>query len=219
MDLKILYEDNHLIVVVKPSGILSQEDNTKDSDMLTIIKQYIKKKYNKPGNVYLGLVHRLDRMTGGIMVFAKTSKAASRLSEQIRNHKFEKYYLAVTKNLITEKEDILNDCILVDEKKGISKIDSNGKKASLEYQLLKYIDGFSLVKIKLYTGRHHQIRIQFASRGYPLYGDTLYGSGPQVPLSLYAYSIKFNHPITKEVLEFKNFPIDGIWKKFNLTKK
>lgn len=216
MDLKILYEDNHLIVAIKPAGVLSQEDNTKDLDMLTLIKQYIKEKYNKPGNVYLGLVHRLDRMTGGVMVFAKTSKAASRLSEQIRNHEFEKCYLAVTKNKINKPHDVLKDNILVDEKTGISKIDPNGKNASLEYSVLKVVEDYSLIDIKLHTGRHHQIRVQFASRSYPLYGDMLYGNGPKVPLSLYAYSLKFNHPVTKEPLLFKNYPIDGVWKKFNL---
>ncbi|MBQ8293118.1 MAG: RluA family pseudouridine synthase [Bacilli bacterium] len=213
--LKVLYEDNHLIVVVKPSGVLSQEDNTKDPDMLSLIKQYLKEKYNKPGNVYLGLVHRLDRMTGGVMVFAKTSKAASRLSEQIRNHEFEKSYLAVTNNRITKKHDNLIDYILVDEKSGISKIDQSGKKASLEYKVIKEVDVFSLLDIKLHTGRHHQIRIQFASRGYPLYGDMLYGNGPKISLSLYAYSLKFYHPVTKEQLVFEHFPTNGIWEMFN----
>lgn len=214
MDLKILYEDNHLIVVVKPAGILSQADNTNDSDMLTLLKNYIKEKYNKPGNVYLGLVHRLDRMTGGVMVFAKTSKCASRLSEQIRNHEFEKQYLAIIKGFNLKEKDILIDNILVDEKTGISKINNNGKIAKLEYQMLKKIEDLSLIDIKLYTGRHHQIRIQFASRNNPLYGDLLYGNGPKVPLSLYAYSLKFYHPITKELIEFKDIPKLGIWGKF-----
>jgi 23S rRNA pseudouridine1911/1915/1917 synthase len=214
MDLKILYEDNHLIVVEKPAGILSQADNTSDADMLTIIKQYLKEKYNKPGNVYLGLVHRLDRMTGGVMVFAKTSKCASRLSEQIRNHEFEKKYLAIIKNVNLKKQDTLIDYISVDEKTGISKISSNGKMAKLDYQVIREVDNLTLVDIKLYTGRHHQIRIQFAGSGNPLYGDVLYGNGPKVPLSLYAYSLKFYHPITKELLEFKNMPKYGIWGKF-----
>lgn len=212
--LKILYEDNHLIVVVKPSGVLSQEDNTKDPDMFSIIKQYIKEKYNKPGNVYLGLVHRLDRMTGGVMVFAKTSKAASRLSEQIRNHDFEKKYLAIIKDANLKVKDTLVDNIVVDEKTGISRISSSGKMAKLDYQVIKKVDDLTLVDIKLYTGRHHQIRIQFASRGNPLYGDVLYGNGPKVPLSLYAYSLKLYHPITKELLEFKYIPDYGIWSKF-----
>lgn len=131
--LKILYEDNHLIVVEKKPGILSQADNTNDLDMLTLVKEYIKAKYQKPGNVYLGLVHRLDRMTGGVMVFAKTSKAASRLSEQIRNHMFEKRYFAVTKNNVKKAQDVLTDNILVDEYTGISIIDRRGKTAKLEY--------------------------------------------------------------------------------------
>lgn len=214
MDLKILYEDNHLIVVEKKPGILSQADNTNDSDMLTIIKQYLKEKYHKPGNVYLGLVHRLDRMTGGVMVFAKTSKAASRLSEQIRNHEFEKKYLAVIKNFSLKEKDTLIDNIIVDEKTGISKIDKNGKIAKLDYQIIKKVDDLMLVDIKLCTGRHHQIRVQFGSRLNPLYGDLLYGNGPKIPLSLYAYSLKFYHPVTKELLEFKNFPNNDIWGKF-----
>ncbi len=212
--LKILYEDNHLIVVVKPSGVLSQEDNTKDPDMLSIIKQYLKEKYNKPGNVYLGLVHRLDRMTGGVMVFAKTSKAASRLNEQIRNYDFEKKYLAIIKDANLKEKDTLVDYILVDEKTGISKISSSGKMAKLDYQVIKKVEDLTLVDIKLYTGRHHQIRIQFASCGNPLYGDVLYGNGPKVPLSLYAYSLKLYHPITKELLEFKYTPDYEIWSKF-----
>lgn len=214
MDLKILYEDNHLIVVEKKAGILSQADNTNDLDMLTIIKQYLKEKYQKPGNVYLGLVHRLDRMTGGVMVFAKTSKAASRLSEQIRNQEFEKKYLAIIKNFTLKEKDTLIDSIVVDEKIGISQIDKNGKMAKLEYQVIKKVEDLTIVDIKLYTGRHHQIRIQFGSRSNPLYGDVLYGNGPKVPLSLYAYSLKFYHPVTKELLEFKNVPNHGVWGNF-----
>ncbi len=218
-DLNVIYEDNHLIVVEKIPGILSQKDNTDDLDLLTLVKEYIKNKYQKPGNVYLGLVHRLDRMTGGVMVFAKTSKAASRLSEQIRNHEFEKCYFAVTKNILSKKQDILIDNIVVDEKQGISKIGNNGKIAKLEYNVAKEVDGYSLLDIRLYTGRHHQIRIQFSSRGYPLYGDMLYGNGPKIPLSLYAYSLKLYHPITKERMEFIVYPSNGIWKTFNLQKK
>lgn len=216
--INVLYEDNHLIVVVKEPGVLSQADNTKDLDMLTLVKEYIKEKYQKPGNVYLGLVHRLDRMTGGVMVFAKTSKAAARLSEQIRNHMFEKRYLAVTKNLVIKEQDILIDNLLVDEKTGVSKIDTNGKLAKMKYKVLKKVDEYSLLDITLYTGRHHQIRVQLANCGYPLYGDMLYGDGPKVPLSLYAYALKIYHPITKEPIEFINYPDYGIWKIFDLQK-
>lgn len=217
-ELKVLYEDNHLIVVEKKAGILSQADNTQDLDMLTIVKKYLKNKYQKPGNVFLGLVHRLDRMTGGVMVFAKTSKAASRLSEQIRKHEIEKRYFAVTKNYVIPDKNCLIDNISVDEKTGISKVDKAGKTAKLDYQVIKVIDNYSLLDIKLHTGRHHQIRVQFASRGYPLYGDMLYGNGPKVPLSLYAYYLKIYHPITKEELEFTNYPANGIWELFDLQK-
>lgn len=216
--LEILYEDNHLIVVVKEPGILSQADNTNDLDMLTIIKQYLKVKYDKPGNVYLGLVHRLDRMTGGVMVFAKTSKCAARLSEQIRNHNFEKKYLAVCYDGVLPDKGLMEDYIVVDEKTGISSICSSGKKSLLEYEILDRKDDLSLVDILLKTGRHHQIRIQFSSRGCPLYGDNLYGRGPKAPIALYAYSLKFYHPITKEELFFENFPKNKIWNIFKLQK-
>ena len=216
--LKILYEDNHLIVVIKDPGVLSQADNTNDLDILTLIKGYLKEKYNKPGNVYLGLVHRLDRMTGGVMVFAKTSKCASRLSEQIREHKFEKKYLAVCYNSEIPNNGVLEDFIKVDEKTGISSISSDGKKALLEYNILDKQDNLLLLDILLKTGRHHQIRVQFASRGCPLYGDNLYGKGPKEPIALYAYAIKFYHPISKEELFFENFPKTKIWNIFKLQK-
>ena len=173
-DLEILYEDNHIIVVVKPFNILSQSDDTKDIDMLTLIKSYLKEKYNKPGNVYLGLIHRLDRPTGGIMVFAKTSKAASRLSEQIRLNLFTKKYLAIVNGYFDEKAGVFEDYIL--KKEDNSSVISNlGKYAKLEYEVLKEKSNLSLVNILLHTGRHHQIRVQFASRNHPLYGDQRYG--------------------------------------------
>jgi 23S rRNA pseudouridine1911/1915/1917 synthase len=216
--LEILYEDNHLIVVIKEPGILSQKDNTDDLDIMTLIKDYLKVKYNKPGNVFLGLVHRLDRMTGGVMVFAKTSKCASRLSDQIRKHEFEKKYLAVCYDSNISSSGILEDYIEVDEKTGISSVSKVGKYSLLEYNIIDKKDNLFLADITLKTGRHHQIRVQFASRGCPLYGDNLYGKGPKVPLSLYAYSIKFNHPITSEELKFTNYPKNKIWDIFKLQK-
>lgn len=216
--LKILYEDNHLIVVVKEPGILSQADNTHDLDMMTLIKDYIKVKYNKPGNVFLGLVHRLDRMTGGVMVFAKTSKCASRLSEQIRSHEFEKKYLAVCYDGNISSSGVLEDKIEVDTKTGISRISEVGKNSLLEYNIIDKKDELFIADITLKTGRHHQIRVQFSSRGCPLYGDTLYGKGPKVPLSLYAYSLKFKHPISSEELIFTNYPKNKICDIFKLQK-
>lgn len=213
-DLEILYEDNHIIVVVKPFNILSQSDDTKDIDMLTLIKSYLKEKYNKPGNVYLGLIHRLDRPTGGIMVFAKTSKAASRLSEQIRLNLFTKKYLAIVNGYLSEKSGVFEDYIL--KKEDNSSVISNlGKYAKLEYEVLKEKYNLSLVNIILHTGRHHQIRVQFASRNHPLYGDQRYGKSSKKQLALFAYYLSFNHPVTKEKLEFIKYPDKvGIWKEF-----
>lgn len=213
-DLEILYEDNHIIVVVKPFNILSQSDDTKDIDMLTLIKSYLKEKYNKPGNVYLGLIHRLDRPTGGIMVFAKTSKAASRLSEQIRLNLFTKKYLAIVNGYFDEKTGVFEDYIL--KKEDNSSVISNlGKYAKLEYEVLKEKSNLSLVNILLHTGRHHQIRVQFASRNHPLYGDQRYGKSSKKQLALFAYYLSFNHPVTKEKLEFIKYPDKvGIWKEF-----
>ena len=212
--LNILYEDNHIIVVLKPSGILSQEDNTKDDDMLSLIKNYLKVKYSKPGNVYLGLVHRLDRMTSGIMVFGKTSKASSRLSEEIRNHSFSKKYYAIVKgDLIDENE--LVDYLYKDEKTGISCVNNQlGKEAKLKYKVIKRIGNFCLVDIELITGRHHQIRVQFSSRGNPVLGDALYDKKYDGNLYLHAYSLSFNHPVTKERLEFNLNPTGGKWNEF-----
>lgn len=213
-NLEILYEDNHIIVVVKPFNILSQSDDTKDIDMLTLIKSYLKEKYNKPGNVYLGLIHRLDRPTGGIMVFAKTSKAASRLSEQIRLNLFTKKYLAIVSGYFDEKAGVFEDYIL--KKEDNSSVISNlGKYAKLEYEVLKEKNDLSLVNILLHTGRHHQIRVQFASRNHPLYGDQRYGKKDLKQLALFAYYLSFNHPVTKEKLEFIKYPDKvGIWKEF-----
>ena len=213
-DLEILYEDNHIIVVVKPFNILSQSDDTKDIDMLTLIKSYLKEKYNKPGNVYLGLIHILDRPTGGIMVFAKTSKAASRLSEQIRLNLFTKKYLAIVSGYFDEKTGVFEDYIL--KKEDNSSVISNlGKYAKLEYEVLKEKSNLSLVNILLHTGRHHQIRVQFASRNHPLYGDQRYGETSKKQLALFAYYLSFNHPVTKEKLEFIKYPDKvGIWKEF-----
>ena len=171
-DLKILYEDNHIIVVVKKPGIPTQEDKTGDKDMLTIVKEYIKVKYNKPGNVYLGLVHRLDRMVGGVMVFAKTSKAASRISEYIRQKNVKKRYLAVVNGTlpVSDQKVELRNYLVKNERLNMSRVvestTKGSKEAILEYKVLKNFTyngkDYSLVDIDLHTGRHHQIRLQFA---------------------------------------------------------
>ena len=207
-NLKILFEDNHIIVAIKPVNVLSQADYTKDVDMLTLIKQYIKEKYNKPGNVYLGLVHRLDRMTSGIMVFAKTSKAASRLNEQIKNNEFEKRYYCLVEGLLNKK-GTLENYLYKDEKlvkSFVTNDKTKGKLAKLEYEAQIVGENESLVDVLLITGRHHQIRVQFSYIGHPLKGDTLYGSNFKKDFMLHAYSLSFNHPVTKERLTFVEKP-------------
>ena len=199
----ILYEDNHIIVVEKKINIPVQEDESKDEDLLTIIKKYIKDKYNKPGNVYLGLVHRLDRPVGGVMVFAKTSKAASRLSEQVRTNKIHKKYYAVVEGKLP-KEGTLKDKLLKDTKRNIVTVDSRGKDCELSYKLVNTKDNLNLVDIDLKTGRSHQIRVQFSSRNNPLFGDQRYNKGAKVgeQIALFAHSLSFYHPTTKELMTF-----------------
>ncbi len=228
-DLKILYEDNHIIVVVKPAGIPVQQDKTSDLDMLTIIKAYLKEKYNKPGNVYLGLVHRLDRMVGGVMVFAKTSKAASRISEYIRQKNVKKRYLAIVNGKMDVTGDVveLKDYLVKNERINMSRVVDKSVKGSkesiLEYKVIKNFKynnkEYSLVDIDLHTGRHHQIRVQFANISHPLYGDIKYGNKINKVgqnLALFSYYLSFFHPTKDEYLEFKFLPSqlekkDKIW--------
>ena len=217
--LKILYEDNHIIVVEKPPNIPSQGDKTGNEDMLTIIKEYIKEKYNKPGNVYLGLVHRLDRPVGGVMVFAKTSKAAGRLSEQVRNKTFQKEYLVIVDGKLENNKGTLENYLLKNEKNNISKVvtenTKNAKYAKLDYEVLKYNEeiNLSVLKILLHTGRHHQIRVQFSNIGHSICGDQKYGTrGRGKQISLWAYKLTIEHPITKEEMSFKDLPEEiGPW--------
>lgn len=211
--INILYQDNHLLVVEKEVGILSQSDGSNTKDMLTILKDYLKKEYHKPGNVYLGLVHRLDKPVGGIMVFAKTSKAASRLSEQIRNHEFEKSYLAVVKGELSSAGTYEDYLVKKDFHSYITDKD-HGKLARLKYNVIKKEKDRTLVKVELETGRYHQIRVQFASRNHPLLGDEKYGKKGKYPIALYAYQLSFLHPISKERLVFKLLPKEGYFRKF-----
>ncbi len=219
-DLNVIYEDNHIIVVEKIVNVPSQQDKTNDIDMLTIVKQYIKEKYNKPGNVYLGLVHRLDRPVGGIMVFAKTSKAAARLSESIRNKEFNKIYLVIADGKFDNKQGIFEDYLLKNERTNTSKVVKEGTKnakfARLEYEVVKYNEeiDLSVLKIKLDTGRHHQIRLQLASRNHSICGDQKYGTrGRGKQIALWAYKLEFPHPITKEMMSFELEPEHiGSWK-------
>lgn len=210
---KILFEDNHLIVAIKPAGVLSQSDGSNAPDMLTILKAYIKEKYQKPGEVYLGLVHRLDRPVSGVMVFARTSKAASRLSEQIRSRKVEKIYRCVV-NGVLEGSGRLENYISKDESTNtvtVSDTEKPGYKASyLDYKALDSKDGLTLVEVKLGTGRSHQIRAQMAHSGFPLIGDQKYGKKDErtKDIALEAYKLSFEHPVKREFITFEA-PVPG----------
>lgn len=218
--IKIVYEDNHILVVEKEPNILVQADNTNDIDLLTLLKKYLKEKYNKQGNVYLGLVHRLDRPVSGVMVFAKTSKAASRLSEQIRKHEISKIYYAVVEGELEFKKGEFVDRLLKDNNTNMVKVSNNGKEAKLEYEVIDHRKNMSLVKINLLTGRSHQIRVQFASRNHPLIGDQRYNSNAKGKgqIALFAQELIINHPISKERLTFSlKLPTIYPWNIFNNT--
>lgn len=219
-NINVLYEDNHIIVVEKPTNIPSQGDKTGNIDMLQLVKQYIKEKYHKPGDVYLGLVHRLDRPVGGVMVFAKTSKAAARLSEQVRNKQFKKRYLVICDGKLKNKKGTLENYLLKNERLNMSRVVTEGvknaKQAKLDYEVLKYNaeTNLSILKINLYTGRHHQIRVQLANIGHSIYGDQKYGNrGRGKQICLWAYQLSILHPITKEEMTFQVLPkLIGSWK-------
>lgn len=206
--LNVLYEDNHIIVVEKPINMLSQGDITGDIDLLTLVKQYVKVKYNKPGNVYIGLLHRLDRPVGGVMVFARSSKAASRLSKNIKEHdNFKKTYLAVVSGIIKEDFGTYKDNLKKLDN-GNTIVSKDGKESILHFKVLdrNISKNMTLVEISLETGRHHQIRVQFSSRGYPLCGDQRYGKKDNTQLALFAYKLEFVHPVTKKTMEFLLYP-------------
>lgn len=218
--INILYEDNHLLVVEKPINIPVQEDSSHDLDLLSILKDDLKKRYHKPGNVYLGLIHRLDRPVGGVMVFAKTSKAASRLSEQVRTHQLKKEYHAVVLGKINTTGHFV-DKLYKDTKKNMVIVSDKGKKSILDYELISSKQGLSLVKINLKTGRSHQIRVQFSSRNHPLYGDQRYNktSKPGEQIALFASSLSFFHPVTKEKITFSlPLPKRKPWNLFENSK-
>ena len=201
-DLEILYEDNHIIVVMKPANVPVCEDSSGDLDLLSMVKHYLEEKYNK-NNAFVGLVHRLDRPVGGVMVFAKTSKAASRLSDQIRKGEMKKKYYAVVMGKTLER-GIFVDKLEKDSKKNISFVSDNGKESILEYERIKTNGEMSLVSIDLKTGRSHQIRVQFSHHGFPLYGDQKYNKKAKMhtQIALFAYSLSFLHPTLKKELVF-----------------
>ena len=211
----ILYEDNHVLVAVKPPNMLSQADHTQDTDILTLLKEYIREKYHKPGNVYLGLVHRLDRPVGGLMVFARTSKAAGRLSAQMREHDMGREYLCVVTG---EAQDTftLTDYLNHDEirnREVVCEADEKGSKlAILHGRTIDRREGTSLVAIRLETGRKHQIRAQMSNIGLPLWGDNRYGDGMTgQQIALWGYKLTFEHPVTHEKMTFHAMPDGNIW--------
>ncbi len=226
-DLIVLHEDNHIIVVLKPQNVPCCEDESKDMDLLTVVKEHIKIKENKPGNVYAGLVHRLDRVTGGVMVYAKSSKAASRLSEQMRNGDFEKKYMTVLASIPNEERAVLRHYI---KKNPINNMVyvcpqtvEGAKFCELEYQVLQKASGLALTKVILHTGRTHQIRVQSAAIGCPVYGDMRYGgeNARKGYLALWATSLAFTHPVSKERLVFKiEPPKENVpWNLFDVSKE
>lgn len=223
---EIIYEDNHLLVVKKPQNMPVQEDISGDKDLLNYLKEDLKERYGKPGNVYLGLVHRLDRPTGGVMVFAKTSKAAARLSQQIRDGEFEKKYLTVVVGRPKEesatlvhylKKNTVNNSVYL-----CSAATEGAKRAELDYNLLETQGPVSLVKVLLKTGRGHQIRVQMQAIGNPVFGDVKYGGdlAKGYNMALWAAELRFEHPTTGDKMVFISYPPEDAepWKRFDLAR-
>lgn len=219
---RILFEDNHLFIVNKLPSEIVQGDKTGDIPLLELCKAYIKELYNKPFNVYLGLVHRIDRPVSGAVIFAKTSKALSRLNEQIRDKQIQKTYWAIVKNRPPKESDHLVHYLIKNEKSNKSTAHDSEKKdtkrAELKYRLIKESKDYYLLEVDLLTGRHHQIRAQLAKIGCPIKGDLKYGFGrsnKDKSISLHARHLTFNHPVTKEVVKITANPInDPLWNYF-----
>lgn len=219
MKIQILYEDNHLFIVEKPVNIPVQEDVSKDKDLLTILKEDIKERYNKPGNVYLGLVHRLDRPVGGAIVFAKTSKAASRMANLLRKQEINRTYLAVVRGYVKKERNTLRHHLYKDRKKNVVSVSSpkkNGvKEAILHYEVLGREENLTLLRVTLETGRSHQIRVQLSEIGHPLYGDQKYGKGLNKhgeQIALWSHTLSFVHPVRKTDIHVTSLPtIDYPW--------
>ena len=218
----VLYEDNHIIIVNKASGEIVQGDKTGDKPLSDIVKEYLKEKYNKPGNVFCGVTHRLDRPTTGVLVFAKTSKALSRLNEMFRNDKVEKSYWAIVKNQPPKVEDKLVHWLIKNEKNNKStafdKEMPGAKKAVMHYKIIGSSENYFLLEVNLETGRHQQIRTQLSKIGCPIKGDLKYGanrSNPDGSISLHARTISFIHPVSKIKIEITApVPNDNLWKSF-----
>jgi 23S rRNA pseudouridine1911/1915/1917 synthase len=221
-NIEIVYEDNHLLIIDKPAGLLSQADKTNNVDLTELCKQYLKKAYNKPGNVYLGLTHRLDRPVSGLMVLTKTSKAASRISQLIREHQLKKTYWAIVHGRTPEEatyEHFLKKDSKTNKTKAFGSKKSGAKPAVLSYTTLKQSAHYSLIEIDLVTGKPHQIRVQLSKMGFPLWGDYKYGeeeTGPGKSLALRAYALAFEHPVKKESMNIKaHIPRQQPWNLFD----
>ena len=220
----VVYEDNHIIVVNKTASEIVQADKTGDTPLSETVKQYLKEKYQKPGNVFLGVTHRLDRPVSGLVVFAKTSKALTRLNEMFRAGEVKKTYWAVVKNAPKESEGELVHFLVRNEKQNKSyaydKEVPNSKKAVLDYRLIGRSENYYLLEVDLKTGRHHQIRCQLAKMGCPIKGDLKYGSprsNPDGSICLHARRVRFVHPVSKELIELKApLPEGNLWKGFEL---
>ncbi len=218
-NLQVLFEDNHLIIINKRVGDIVQGDKTGDKPLSEIVKEYIAEKYKKPGKVFLGVVHRLDRPTSGIVIFARTSKALERLNKMLRDKNIKKTYWAIVKNQPQKKNDTLIHFLKKNPKNNKStaykKETEGSKKAILHYQLIQKLDNYSLLEISLETGRHHQIRCQLASIGCPIKGDLKYGfnrSNKDGGIHLHARKIEFTHPVSKELISISStLPKDVIW--------
>ena len=222
--LDVVYEDNQLLVVIKPHNIPTQEDNSKDEDLLSMCKKYIKEKYNKPGEVYLGMVQRLDRPTGGLICFARTSKAANRLCEAIKNGDFKKTYLTVVCGCPKEKSGTITNYLKKDTKNNIVRIvpssEEGAKFAQLDYEVLDSRNTDSLIKVNLETGRSHQIRVQMHSLKTSIYGDKKYGApNSSKKLALWAYRLEFEHPTNGKTMQFVCLPEleESPWKFYDKT--
>ena len=215
---RIIYEDNHLIAVTKRSGEIVQGDKTGDKPLSEEIKSYLKTKYKKPGNVFLGTIHRLDRPTSGIVLFAKTSKSLSRMNQLFKNKKVQKTYFAVTEDMPNKEKGVIISLLKKNQKQNksyITKLD-DGKKSELEYELIEKLQNYFLIKVKPKTGRHHQIRVQLSSIGCKIKGDVKYGAkraNKDKSICLHSYSISFVHPVKNELINLKcDFPKNDIWK-------
>lgn len=222
----VIYEDNHIIIVNKSSSEIVQGDKTGDTPLSEIVKQYLKEKYNKPGNVFLGVVHRLDRPVSGIVLFAKTSKALPRLNEMFKNGEIKKTYWAIVKNCPDKPEAELTHYLARNEKQNKSyaydKEVKDSKKAILGYKLIGHSQNYYLLEVNLKTGRHHQIRCQLSKMGCPIKGDLKYGSArsnPDGSISLHARKVSFIHPVSKELIEVEApLPADNLWQGFEMIK-